>query len=223
MSTRVLIVEPDPALRASYSELLHVSGYDVVEARTFQEARRILRDRTPDLLVTEVRLAGFNGLQLIITSPKPVPSVVLSNEDALLRAETERLGAIFLAKPVSQAHLLVAIERQLARVAEGGSGGVRRRWIRKTVNSELRASIDDSPARVLDVSYGGLRVELERASEHPLPRTFDLKLVAAGLNVPADLIWISRVGDRSWHCGVALSRMGRLEASTWRGLVDMIP
>lgn len=222
MRTKVLIVEPDPALRASYGELLHLSGFEVVEARTFQEARRILREHTPGLLVTEVRLAGFNGLQLIITSPKPVPSVVLGEEDAVLRAEAKRLGATFLAKPVAQAHLLVAIERLLTTFSEAGTSGIKRRWIRKTVSAELRASVDDSPARVLDVSYGGLRVELDRASENPLPRTFDLKLSAAGLNIPADLVWISRVGDHSWHCGVALSRMGRIEASTWRGLVDMI-
>lgn len=223
MAIKILLVEPDLSLRTSFGQVLAASGFDLIEARTFQEAKRILRDQSPGLLITEVRLAGFNGLQLIITNPKPIPSILMANPDAVLQGEARRLGATFLPRPVSHADLLVAIDQQLATFAGLGASGVKRRWTRKPVNAELRASIDDSPARVLDVSYGGLRVEVDRASENPLPRTFSIKLAAAHLDFPADLVWSSRIGDRSWQCGVALSRMGQIEASAWRGLVDMIP
>jgi DNA-binding response OmpR family regulator len=223
MPIKILLVEPDASLRSQFGEVLLHSGFEVIEARTFQEGRRLLRDRSPGLLITEVRLAGFNGLQLIITNSRPIPSILVANADPVLQAEARRLGAAYLIKPVSHADLLVAIERQLATYSESGASGVKRRWIRKLVNAELRASIDNQPARVLDISYGGLRVELDRASEAPLPRTFSVKLTAADLDFPADLVWINRIGDRSWQCGVALSRMGRIEATTWRGLVDMLP
>lgn len=222
MPIKVLIVEPEASIRASFAEALDLAGFDIIEARTFQEARRILRDDAPGVLVTEVRLGGFNGLQLILTSLKPIPSVLVSHADPVLQAEARRLGAAYLLKPVSHADLLVAIEQQLASFSESGASGIKRRWIRKPVNADLRASIDNSPARVIDVSYGGLRVEIDRASEKPLPQTFSVRLPVAHLDFPADLVWSNRTGNKSWQCGVALSRMGQVDATTWRGLVDMI-
>ena len=223
MAIKVLVVEPDAAVRAGFAEALASSGFEVIEARTFQEGRRVLRSQGPGVLITEVRLAGFNGLQLILTNPTPIPSIVVSSPDPVLQTEARRMGAAYLLKPVSHADLLVAIEQVLAPFSETGASGATRRWIRKAVSAELRASIDDSPARVLDISYGGLRIEVQRTAEKPLPRTFNLKLTTAALDFPADLVWTNRTGDRSWQCGVALSRMGRIEASAWRGLVDMIP
>jgi DNA-binding response OmpR family regulator len=224
MAIKVLIVEPDATVRSGFAEALASSGFEVIETRTFQEGRRVLRNQAPGLLITEIRLAGFNGLQLILTNPAPIPSIVVSSADPVLQTEARRMGATYLIKPVSQADLLVAIEQLLAPFSETVALGATRRWIRKAVSSEMKASVDNSPARVLDVSYGGLRMEVQRAAEKPLPRSFNLKLVtAAALDFPAEIVWTNRTGDRSWQCGVALSRMGRLEASAWRGLVDRIP
>jgi DNA-binding response OmpR family regulator len=222
MAIQVLIVEPEESVRASLAAALDLAGFEIIEARTFQEARRLLRERTPGILVTEVRLAGFNGLQLILTSPKRIPSVLVSRADPVLQAEARRLGAAYLIKPVSHADLLVAIEQQLATFSESGASGIRRRWIRKAVGAEWRATIDNSPARVIDVCYGGLRMEIDCASETPLPKTFNLRLPAAHLDVPGDLVWSSRTGSMGWQCGVALSRMGQVQAIAWRRLVDRV-
>ena len=148
---------------------------------------------------------------------------MIANADMVLEAEARRLGALYLIKPVSPVDLLAGVERQLASVSESEStaSGVTRRWRRQPVKVDLHARIDDSPARVLDVSYGGLRVEVDRASER-LPRTFSLTLAQADLELLADLVWSSRIGDRSWQCGVALARLGHMEATRWRGLVDLI-
>ena len=221
MPIKILVVEPDASLRAGFCEQLARSGFDVDEAENFHEARRAMRERLPAVLVTEVRLAGFNGLQLIITNPTPIPSIVIANADPVLQAEARRLGAIYLAKPVSHAQLLVAVERQLTAATESASV-LPRRWTRKPVRADLRARINDSPGRVLDISYGGLRVEVDRGSEGPLPRSFSLKLAETDVDFPADLVWSSRQGDRSWQCGVTLARLGQTEATAWRGLVDRI-
>jgi DNA-binding response OmpR family regulator len=222
MPITILVVEPDATLLAGFVEMLEGAGYDVVEARSFHEGRTALRNQSLNLLVTELRLAGFNGLQLIITNPKPIPSIVIGNADSVLQADAGRFGATYLVKPFSHADLLVAVERQLAAASEWAASDAKRRWARKPVKIQLRARLDDSPARVLDVSYGGLRVEIDRASEEPLPRTFSLKLAEADVELPADLVWSNRTGDRSWQCGVGLDRMGQLEATRWRGLVDTV-
>jgi DNA-binding response OmpR family regulator len=222
MPIKVLIVEPDAATRAGFVQALTLGGFDIVEAITFHEARQTLQDQRPGVLVTEIRLSEFNGLQLILTNRHPIPSVLVARADPVLQAEARRLGAAYLTKPVSQADLLAAIERQLATYSPADAAVDKRRWIRKPVTAALQARIDDFPGRVVDVSYGGLRVEVDRASESPLPRLFSVTLPSARLDFPAHLVWCSRLGARSWRCGMTVSPMGQTEASTWRGLVDTI-
>ena len=86
-------------------------------ASTFEEGRRVLRDDNPDLLIADVRLGAFNGLQLIATGPARIPAIVVSGfDDSVLQAEARAFGAEYLVKPVTAASLLSLIEQKLARM-----------------------------------------------------------------------------------------------------------
>jgi CheY-like chemotaxis protein len=78
MPSKVLIVDDDRATRYGLAELLEGAGYDTVAVGTFEEAIRILRTTPPDLLIADVRLGPFNGLQLVISSPRPVPAIIIT-------------------------------------------------------------------------------------------------------------------------------------------------
>ena len=67
MSARVLIVEDDPATRNGLTELVANAGYETRALATFEEGLRALRTDTPDLLIADVRLGAYNGLQLLVT------------------------------------------------------------------------------------------------------------------------------------------------------------
>ena len=54
------------------------------------------------------------------------------------------------------------------------SFAVPRRWRRKAV-AGLTAHVDDFPARIVDVSYGGVKFEI-RSPDQTLPATFLLRL-----------------------------------------------
>ncbi|MBA3642022.1 MAG: DUF4055 domain-containing protein [Acidobacteria bacterium] len=76
---------------------------------------RVLRDEAPDLLIADVRLGAFNGLQLIATGTARIPTIVVSGfDDAVLQADAKAFGAEYLVKPVSAAALLELIEQKLA-------------------------------------------------------------------------------------------------------------
>jgi FixJ family two-component response regulator len=67
------------------------------------------------MLIADVRLGSFNGLQLIATSALHIPVIVISGfDDVVLQAEARAMGADYLVKPVSPAALLDRIEQKLA-------------------------------------------------------------------------------------------------------------
>jgi hypothetical protein len=78
--------------------------------------------------------------------------------DDVLKTEARNLGAEYLVKPVAPPELLAAIERLLA----GPDRQERRRWPRKRLSVDVPVEIDEVPARVIDVGYGGAQVEVFR-------------------------------------------------------------
>jgi hypothetical protein len=85
--------------------------------------------------------------------------------------------------------------------------------------TDLPARVNDRPARILDISYGGLRFELEREAERALGPTFLVNLPTSGVSVPVDLVWTTRSDDH-WVCGAMVTQDNQDAAAAWHGLVD---
>ncbi len=219
MAAKILVVEDDSSNRSGLVRLLTQAGYEAVGAATFEQGRQLLTTENPDLLITDLRLEGFNGLQLIITRVRPIPAIVITGfADRTLELEAKHLGAEFLVKPFAPSALLSLVEQKLK---PHGTFDVERRWVRKSVTG-LLAQVDSSRARILDVSYGGMRLELDNGETAALPRSFDVKLPNEDVAVHVDLVWQSRTHQGSWLCGAAVSRIDPATAQVWHGLVDAV-
>lgn len=224
MPPRVLIVEDNDATRTGLSELLKRAGYDAQATRSYEEGIRVMREDTPDLLLADVRLGPYNGLQLLVTSPKRVPTIIMTGfPDPVLESDAHHLGAQFIIKPVAPAALLALIEEQLANRPHQELSGPTRRWARKLVPGELTARVQDVTARILDVSYGGMRFQLMREAERQLPASFHVALPQSQVEVQVDLVWSSRNNDGAWMYGAALSEANQAATQAWHGLVDTLP
>lgn len=69
-------------------------------------ALRLLAEHRPDLLMTDVRLGAYNGLQLIAMAPRAIPAIVVTGfSDPVIEADAARLGAEYRVKPVDPAAL----------------------------------------------------------------------------------------------------------------------
>ena len=222
MAAKVLIVEDDDASRAGLTQLLEQQGYEVSAASSFEEGRRLLIAENPDLLITDVRLGEFNGLQLIITRrPRPPAIVITAFADRVLEDEARQLGADYVLKPFLPSALLRLVAKKLASVPQAPSQTARR-WTRKQVAGGLLARVESARARIVDVSYGGIRFELSENPAWTLPPSFEVSVPASDVAVVADLVWQSRTEEGNWLCGAALSQADPSAAKVWSGFVDAL-
>lgn len=124
MTARILIVEDEDALVTLLTYNLQAAGYDVVTAKTSDDAMFILKDTTPDLVVLDWMLPGASGIEIcrqIRSSPATRNLAVI-----MLTArgeEADRLRGLatgaddYMVKPFSIAELLARIKALLRRSA----------------------------------------------------------------------------------------------------------
>lgn len=214
----ILIVDDHRVTRLGLAEMLEQAGYAVVTAGTFPEARKILRETPPDLLIADVRLGSFNGLQLVISGPNRIPAIVITGyADSVLEAEARRGGADYLVKPFDADTLLGLIRQKLGQTAT--EFAVPRRWWRKAV-AGLTAQVGEHPAKIVDVSYGGVRFEISPGDGGLPPDRFQLRLPNS-MSLQADLVWKSMLTNEMWVCGAAVWPE-ESSARQWFGLVDTV-
>lgn len=103
---KVLVVDDDPVVGTSFDRVLSRKGYTVITAHDAAEALEQLRREEVDLVVTDIRMPGMDGLQLAETvkARRPwTPVVIVTGYGN--RADEERAMAAgvsaFLHKPLS--------------------------------------------------------------------------------------------------------------------------
>jgi DNA-binding NtrC family response regulator len=111
---RVVLVDDDRPLLDVLTTLLQDAGCIVTPFERFQDAKTYLRSReAPDILVTDVRLGAFNGLQLAVMfnlgHPQLMKVVITGYDDPVLRKEAESVGARYLIKPLNAYDLVEAL------------------------------------------------------------------------------------------------------------------
>jgi len=112
----ILIVEDDKSTLSGWVELLRGAGYGVIGVSTYEEGRQELAT-LPDLLITDVRLGVYNGLQLLMrgrmVNPRLQAIVVTGYADQIVRREAVHLLAEHLEKPVDADRLLQVVANAL--------------------------------------------------------------------------------------------------------------
>jgi DNA-binding response OmpR family regulator len=115
----VLLVDSDSRLMNGFAEALRADGYAVFEAATFEDGRRLCSKLRPDVLVVDVRLGQFNGLQLLMRARSEQPNIhaiiTCPFTDPVLEAETRRFGGTFLTKPLAPWQILEAVRNSPSR------------------------------------------------------------------------------------------------------------
>ena len=98
---KILVVAPSTSLASQLHRWLCEAGYELTVVTTFAAAKAHLRTSI-DLVVTQVRLAEYNGLQLALyAQASSIPTIVIGDPDPLI--EIHDASGLILLTPTGMA------------------------------------------------------------------------------------------------------------------------
>jgi two-component system response regulator GlrR len=115
---KILLVDDDPGLLRLLSIRLRAEGYEVEAVESAHKALGTLRQFTPDLVITDLRMDKMDGIGLLkeLQTRSPGLRVVIITAhgtipDAVTATQHGAFG--FLTKPIDKEELMSLVERAL--------------------------------------------------------------------------------------------------------------
>jgi len=198
---RVVVIEDEPTITRAIADRLTAEGWEVSTALDGPSGVRTVTDVRPDLVVLDVMLPGFDGLEVCrrIQAEDPVPVLMLTARDD----ETDMLVGLgvgaddYMSKPFSMRELVARLKALLRRVrrapaAAGAADGA---------DPQMALQVGD-----LVIDRAGRRVMRAGVPAHLTPTEFDLLLCLA--NAPGTVLtreqlladvwdWVDATGTRT--------------------------
>ena len=114
-NARILIVDDDPSLLRLLSLRLESEGHDVVAVDDAEKALRKLEDESFDLLMSDLRMPGMNGMALFDEVSRKytgVPVIIMTAHGSIAEAVTATQRGVhgFITKPIDHDELRQTIE-----------------------------------------------------------------------------------------------------------------
>ncbi len=112
----ILVVDDEPLQRNILKEILDDEGYDTYSASSGEEGLKIIKEIKPDLILTDLKMEGIDGIEFIESLPKEPfdpPVIVMTAYGTISTAvEAIKKGAFdYLTKPLDKDVLLITVKR----------------------------------------------------------------------------------------------------------------
>jgi two-component system response regulator MtrA len=115
MNTTILTIDDDPAITELLSVILRANGFELLIANSGEEGVRIIREKTPRLVILDLMMPDMDGWQVCKTvrAFSNVPILILSAlDDPSVVASILDAGADdYLVKPVPSAVLVAHLNK----------------------------------------------------------------------------------------------------------------
>ncbi len=125
MAKTILVVDDEPNIVRTVSDILEDEGFEVMAASDGESALKMVEDELPDLALLDIALPGIDGLELLKQLKELVPALPVVMISAYGNVENAvkatRLGAYdFIEKPPHADKILLTVRNalELARLAE---------------------------------------------------------------------------------------------------------
>ena len=111
----ILIAEDEDIVRETLAEEFSDRGFEVLEASDGLEALRLAREKKPDLLLTDLKMPGLDGMELVEKLAQELPMILMTAYGTVSNAVTamERGAFSFVEKPIDWQHLFALVEKAL--------------------------------------------------------------------------------------------------------------
>ncbi|KAA8558392.1 Transcriptional regulatory protein ZraR [Pseudomonas extremaustralis] len=145
----ILIVEDETIIRSALRRLLERNQYQVSEAGSVQEAQERFSIPTFDLIVSDLRLPGAPGTELIKLG-QGTPVLIMTSYASLRSAvDSMKMGAVdYIAKPFDHDEMLQAVARILRDRQSASSAPTEPRPTGKAGGGADKPGIDNSNGEI---------------------------------------------------------------------------
>lgn len=235
----ILIVEDETIIRSALRRLLERNQYEVSEAGSVQEAQERFSIPSFDLIVSDLRLPGAPGTELIKLG-QGTPVLIMTSYASLRSAvDSMKMGAVdYIAKPFDHDEMLQAVARilrdhQQAKSAPAPAAGTTKASADKVVDnsngeigiigscaamqemySKIR-KVAPTDSNVLIQGESGTGKELVARALHNLSRRAKAPLISVNCAaIPESLIESELFGhEKGAFTGASAGRAGLVEAA----------
>ena len=187
MSPRILVVEDEPTINQAVADRLAAEGFTVRQAYDGPGAVEAAREWEPELVVLDVMLPGYDGLEVCrrVQADRPVPVLMLTARDD----ETDILVGLgvgaddYLTKPFSMRELVARVRVLLRRVERAA----------ELARRAPAGRIDVGP---LAIDRARRAVTVDGEAVHLTPTEFDLLVCLA--EQPGTVLTREQLLDEVW-------------------------
>ena len=168
-AARILVVEDEPVINQAVTDRLRAEGFLVEQAHDGPGAVAAFEEHAPDLVVLDLMLPGFDGLEVCrrIQASRPVPVLMLTARDD----ETDLLVGLavgaddYVTKPFSMREVVARIRALLRRVERAAA---------LAASGDARTDVG-----ALSIDGAARRVTVRGGDVHLTPLEFDLLFALA--------------------------------------------
>jgi response regulator RpfG family c-di-GMP phosphodiesterase len=116
----LLLVDDEARILSALRRALRREGYEILTAETAEEALNLLEERPVDAILSDQKMPGMTGLQLLARAaerrPEATRMLITGWTEAISPEALERLGIrALVTKPWDDARLKQTIRRALSR------------------------------------------------------------------------------------------------------------
>ena len=199
----ILLVDDDPGLRRLLSLRLKTAGYTVKAVESGEAALPCLATEQPQLVITDMRMAGMDGMALFqeIQHQRPdIPVIILTAHGTIPDAVKATHAGVFsfLSKPFDSKELLEQVRKALDLVYSGAApAGDEAEWRREIITRSpiMEAVLGEaclvaqSEASIFITGESGTGKELLANAVHQASRRHDHPFVAVNCSaIPEELL-----------------------------------
>lgn len=233
MPKRILVIDDDPLVLQTLKKLFDKEGYHMVTAPGSSEALGIIKRSDFDLVISDIKMAGMDGVQLATAIKKhyseirkpEIPIVFITGyADIADQKHAQKLGEVLI-KPFDNKELLenVKIETEILPHKETRKELLveKRQAPRITTNLPIRL-FPDVEATVIDISETGIRLDCKGPV---LPEDILLLLDLSPLKpkqqakLPAKVVWRKALPENKFQAGVHFSLLDKNHFSQIRDFI----
>ncbi|GAB4405752.1 MAG: sigma-54 dependent transcriptional regulator [Thermodesulfovibrionales bacterium] len=117
----VLVVDDEPLQREILKTILSGEGYETYVASSGEEALKVIKTFSPDVILTDLRMEGMDGIELLdkVRSVRYEPAIIIMTAFGTVASAVEAMkrGAFdYLTKPLDKDVVLLTVKRAMERV-----------------------------------------------------------------------------------------------------------